>query len=112
MAGWREGQTLPERFWEHHLVQHRRFSHILRDMDYSIQTSGTACAMLEQAYPGPGPRPLAAWVTLLGALQHADPFVRKTGAHIESCEHGRYRPMAFLQEGQQAAPESAKRRAA
>lgn len=83
MAGWRDGQTLPERFWEHHFVQHRRFSHILRDMDYSLQTSGTACAMLEQAYPGPGPRPLAAWVTLLGALQHADPFVRKTGAHIE-----------------------------
>ena len=39
--------------------------------------------MLEQAYPGPGPRPLAAWMTLLGALQYADKVVRKTGAHLE-----------------------------
>lgn len=83
IAGWREGQALKDSFWDHHLIQHRRFSHVLRDLDYSLQTGGTAAAMLEQVYPGPGPRPLAAWMTLLGALQHADQVLRKTGAHLE-----------------------------
>lgn len=83
LAGWREGHALPESFWEHPLLQHRRFSHVLRDLDYALQTAGTAAAVLQQSYPGPGPQPLANWIKLLGALQHADQVVRKTGAHLE-----------------------------
>ena len=83
IAGWREGQPLPESFWEHPLLQHRRYAHLLRDVDYALQTEGTAAAVLRQAYPGPGPHPLPLWVSVLGALQHADGTVRKTGTHIE-----------------------------
>ena len=83
IAGWREGHPLPESFWEHPLLQHRRYAHLLRDIDYALQTEGTAAAMLRQEYPGPGPDPLPLWVSVLGALQHADGTVRKMGAHME-----------------------------
>lgn len=83
LAGWREGHFLAPTFWDHHLIRSRRFGHVLRDLDYSLQTAGTATAMLEGSYPGPGPRPLSAWLTLLGSLQYADHVVRKTGNHLE-----------------------------
>ena len=85
IAGWREGHPvpLPGSFWEHPLLQHRRYAHLLRDIDYALQTEGTAAAVLRQTYPGPGPHPLPLWVSVLGALQHADGTVRKTGAHLE-----------------------------
>jgi hypothetical protein len=44
-----------------------------RDLEYSLQTSDTAGAMLRGSLPGPGPRPLANWLTLLKAVQNMDP---------------------------------------
>ena len=83
IAGWVEGAVVASSVWEHHLIQHRRFAHILRDLDYTLQTTGTSRAVLLQAFPGPGPQPLANWMRLLGALQHTDQTVRKIGAHME-----------------------------
>lgn len=83
LAGWCDGQPLSQGFWENPLLQHRRYAHLLRDMDYALQTEGTAAGVLRQAYPGPGPRPLRAWVEALSMMQHADPMVRKTGTHLE-----------------------------
>lgn len=40
IAGWQEGQVLPAQFWDHHFIVHRRFQHVLKDLDYTLQTTG------------------------------------------------------------------------
>jgi hypothetical protein len=40
IAGWQEGQVLPSQFWDHHFIVHRRFQHVLKDLDYTLQTTG------------------------------------------------------------------------
>lgn len=45
IAGWVEPEPgeqpcLPAHFWDHHFILHRRFQHVLKDLDYTLQTAG------------------------------------------------------------------------
>ncbi|CAM9192647.1 unnamed protein product [Ascophyllum nodosum] len=71
-------------FLDHDITVHRRFSHVFRDLEYALQSPGTALDVATQATnPGPGSEPLKLWFKVLSDLQYMDTNVRQRGSHIE-----------------------------
>ncbi|CAN0048532.1 unnamed protein product, partial [Ectocarpus sp. 13 AM-2016] len=71
-------------FLEHDITNHRRFVHVFRDLEYALQSPGTALDVATlAANPGPGSEPIRLWLKVLSALQYMDTNVRWIGSHIE-----------------------------
>ncbi|CAN0262865.1 unnamed protein product, partial [Scytosiphon promiscuus] len=60
-------------FLEHDITIHRRFLHVFRDLEYALQSPGTALDVATlAANPGPGSEPVRLWLEVLSALQYMD----------------------------------------
>ncbi|CAM9929017.1 unnamed protein product, partial [Laminaria digitata] len=71
-------------FLEHDITARRRYGHVFRDLEYALQSPGTALDVATlTANPGPGSDPLRLWLKVLLDLQYMDVNVRRVGSHVE-----------------------------